>query len=150
MEKAAAKEDRVWSKVGLRIMGETLRPEEVESALGLKASRSHLRGQRGSARQKNPWRESLWSLHSPLGDDRDIADHLTWLLDLLEPKLNTIRKLSEKYRIDIFCGFSSGSGQGGFTLDAKTLARLASLAVPLVLDLYPPSVENDEYEAGFK
>jgi len=36
------------------------------------------------------------------------------------------------------CGFAPGSGQGGFTLDAKTLQRIAALGVPLSINLYPP------------
>jgi hypothetical protein len=38
----------------------------------------------------------------------------------------------------LLCGFSSGNGQGGFTLDAKTLQRIADLGVSLSVDLYPP------------
>jgi hypothetical protein len=34
------------------------------------------------------------------------------------------------------------SGQGGFSLDAETLRRLAGLGISLTLDLYPPEREE--------
>ena len=132
-----------WSRASVRIFGETLQPEEIEAKLGLKATRTHVKGQPRSRRYNVPWRHSLWSLESPLSDDHDMADHLKWLLDRLEPRLDVIMALSAEYRVDLFCGFSSGSGQGGFTLDSTTLARIAKLGVPLVVDLYPPGVDEE-------
>jgi len=102
-----------------------------------------MKGQRHS-RGRGAWRESAWLLSSPLDKHENLADHIKWLLDRLEPKADIVKGLSAKYRVDIFCGFSSGSGQGGFTLDSKTLARLAKLGVPVGLDLYPPCVFEDE------
>jgi len=127
-----------WSRAALRIFGETLRPEEIGSVLGLMATSTHLKGELISPKHKAVRRESSWHLQSPLSDDSNMVDHLKWLLDSLAPRLDAIRELSEKYRIDLFCGFSSENGQGGFTLDSVTLARLAALGVPLTLDLYPP------------
>ena len=44
--------------------------------------------------------------------------------------------------VALFCGFSSGNGQGGFTLNPELLARLAVFGVELSLDLYPPTEVN--------
>ncbi len=122
------------------MIGEELTPDEVGAILGLEATRTHRKGQLRSLRHEGVWDKSFWYFQSPLGPDREIADHLRWLLDSLEAKADALAALSEKFRIDFFCGFSSGSGQGGFTLDAVLLSRLARLGVPLVLDLYPPSI----------
>jgi len=73
-----------------------------------------------------------------------MEDHLDWLLDRLEPKLDAIHSLAEKFSVDFFCGYSSGNGQGGFALDNAMLVRLAKLGVCLQLDLYPPETELDE------
>lgn len=138
-------DNRKWSLAGLRIFGETLRPEGIGPMLGLTATRTHLKGELLSAKHKTVRRKSSWHLDSPLPDDSDMVDHLKWLLDSLEPKRDVIRELSREYDVDLFCGFSSGSGQGGFALDSVTLARLSELGVPLLLDLYPPGpVEFDD------
>ena len=78
-----------------------------------------------------------------MSDDHNLTDHLKWLLDRLEPRLDVIRTLPAEYQVDLFCGFSSGSGQGGFTLDSTTLARIAKLGVPLNVDLHLPGVDED-------
>jgi hypothetical protein len=79
-----------------------------------------------------------------LGQDRDLAVHLKWLLDAIEPKHEALASLAGSCQIDLFCGFSSGSGQGGFVLDGPTLARLGKFGVPLILDLYPGGIEPDD------
>ncbi len=127
-----------WSGASLRIFGGTLQPEEIGSALGLKATHTYLKGELLSPAHASVRQESGWLLQSPLSNRSDMVEHLKWLLDSLEPKRDVIRELSGKYRVDLFCGFASMNGQGGFTLDSVTLARLAELGVPLGLDLYPP------------
>jgi hypothetical protein len=134
-------EQKKWFRASLRISGENLQPDDVGRLLSLKPTRTHLRGQPRGRQGKSAqhiWNYSLWLLESPLDDDRDPAEHLKWLLDILVPKVSLIKTLSENYHVDLFCGFSSGSGQGGVTLDAIMLQRIAHLGLPLILDLYPP------------
>jgi hypothetical protein len=138
--------DRKWSRGSLRLFGETPQPEEIEATLGLKATCLYSNGQRKSSEGEAVWRESLWSLQSPLGDDANIADHVEWLLDSIERKRDVVRALSRKYRIDLFCGFSSANGQGGFTLNSVTIARIAKLGAPLVVKLYLPGISDDQGE----
>jgi hypothetical protein len=71
-----------------------------------------------------------------------MADHLQWLLDAIEPKADALKELSEHCKVLFFCAFASENGQGGFTLDPRTLARLAALNIPFSLDLYPPGAEE--------
>jgi len=136
-----------WSHAGLRIYGETVVPEKIGAALGLQATRTHVKGEL-RRNGKNRWSNSLWFLESPLGKGEGLSDHLGWLPDQLEPKIPVLNALSQTHRVDLFCGFSSASGQGGFVLDASTLARLSRLGVPLVLDLYPPAAEDGMEEGG--
>lgn len=138
-----AKSEHGWSRASFRIFGETLMPEELGSVLSIPASRTHMKGQRHDG-GRSVWRESAWILNSPLDKKENLAEHVKWLLDRLEPKADAVKALCAKYRVDIFCGFSSGSGQGGFTLDPETLARLAQLRIPVALDLYPPSDIEDQ------
>ena len=132
-----------WFRASLRISGETLRPDEIDSQLGIKSTRTHLRGEPRSSRTKLLWKHSLWLLESQLTDDSEPVEHLNWLLNLLEPKASVIKSLSGTFHVDLFCGFSSDSGQGGFTLDSVTLDRLARLGIPLTLDLYPPLAPSE-------
>jgi hypothetical protein len=72
------------------------------------------------------------------------------LLDSIEPKLMVLRALAAQcHPILLQCGFSSESGQGGFTLDSDTLERISKLGVRLSVDLYPPGPpEGSDEEAS--
>jgi hypothetical protein len=129
-----------WSRVTLRIDGEDLQPDEVSTLLDLKPTHAHLRGERKSPRVAKAWVSSHWSLTSPLSNEEEIPKHLRWLLDLLEPRAQTLKGISKRFRVDFFCGFASENGQGGFTLDTDTLRRIAELGIPMELDLYPPEL----------
>jgi hypothetical protein len=132
-------DDSRWSKASFCIYGETLRPKEITRDLGLEATNSGLKGGRQTkyprARQL---RTSIWILDSPLDEHLPLQNHLKWLLDALEPKLNVVHGIARQYDAKLICGYSSESGQRGCTFDVALLDRLVNLGVPLVLDLYPP------------
>src|SRR5262249_6814175 len=48
---------------------------------------------------------SLWFFESPLSENRGLNDHLAWLLDHLEPKIQALNAVSQSHRVDLFCGF---------------------------------------------
>jgi uncharacterized protein DUF4279 len=140
-----------WSRATIRVISSTLDPQEIGEQLQLQSTRSHCKGDLRRPGRSEKWLSSLWSLDSPLDDQRTMTDHLTYLLDLLEPRKELVKELSQNARVELFCGFSSDNGQGGFELDTCTLCRLAAVAVPLALDLYPPGPfdsgkDSDQYE----
>lgn len=144
MENPAKQADIKWSKATLRIFSKTIDPSEIGKRLGLEATKTHAKGALRSPRHEAVWPTSMWSLNSPLSDHSDMTDHLRYLLDLLEPKMQALEHLARDCKIDLFCGFSSGNGQGGFVLDPLTLSRLAALKIPITFDLYPPSVSVED------
>jgi len=146
MNRIAHKGEQKWSRASLRISGDTLRPDQVSALLGLEATQSGVKGELFSNRHSAVRRTSFWILQSPLSESLPVEEHLQWLLNLIEPKVEFIGSLAEKWRVDFFCGFSSGNGQGGTIFDPILLRRLAHLGIPLVLDLYPPGapLEIDE------
>ena len=144
MQNPTEQDDLKWSRVGLRITSSTIDPVDIGKQLGLEPTKTHVKGSLRSPRHKAVWPTSLWSLNSPLSDQSDMADHLRYFLDLLEPRQRALNGLAKDCMIDLFCGFSSGNGQGGFVLDPSTLSRLAALRITLVFDLYPPSVSTED------
>ncbi len=127
-----------WFRASLRVSGNALQPDEISSLLNLKPTKAHLRGEPRSSKSKLAWNNSLWMLQSPLSDECEPVQHLEWLLNSLEPKAGIIKGIANRFHVEFFCGFSSESGQGGFTLDAQLLQRIASLGIAFSLDLYPP------------
>jgi hypothetical protein len=127
----------------LRIFSSELSSREIETILSIRGTRKHEKGEIRNPGHPGAWEESFWTLESSLNDESTFPEHAASLLSTLEPRIEAIRLLSKKCRIDLFCGFSSRSGQGGFVLDVPLLNRLCKFGVPLVLDLYPPTIENE-------
>ena len=142
--KKPQEDDRKWSHASFRVFGDTLVPEEIGQKIGYVATIAGIKGERKRPNSMAVNRTSIWILKCPLSDLLPMEDHLKWLLDRLEPRLDEVHSLAQEYKADFFCGFSSGNGQGGFTLGIDLIARLAKLNVPLELDLYPPETELDE------
>jgi hypothetical protein len=137
-----------WFRASLGIWGEELRPDEITSRLELKPTRTHIRGEGKSSRNQLVWKDSYWSFDCPIAAEHNPVEHLEWLLDLLEPRAAILKEISARFRVEIWCGFSSENGQGGFTMVASTLKRIANLEIPMTLDLYPPQVEELSEETG--
>lgn len=138
MDPVKSKGDDKWSKASLWIGGDPFHPDQASAILGLQATKSGVKGERYSSRHNMVRRASFWYLECPLSDRLPLPEHLRWLLDLLEPKLDLINSITQKWRVEFFCGFSSEGGQGGITFDPSLLRRLANMGIPLVFDLYPP------------
>jgi hypothetical protein len=99
-----------WSRASISIGGDALRPDQISSTLGLKPKRSGVKGERSSSRHSVARRTSFWLLTCPLSYSLPLAEHLTWLLDQLEPKLNLIKSIAEEWNATLFCGFSAENG----------------------------------------
>jgi len=128
----------MWSRASFRITGDTLDPKEISSCLELEASLSGVKGELVRSGFPAVRRTSVWVLRCPLDKSAPMEEHLKWLLNLLEPKAGIIKGIADHFCVDLFCGFSSENGQGGFSLDARLLQRIASLGIAVSLDLYPP------------
>src|SRR5260370_16589478 len=88
-----------WSGASLRIFGGTLQPEEIGSALGLKATHTYLKGELLSPAHASVRQESGWLLQSPLSNRSDMVEHLKCLLASPQPKPHLISDLPRKYRL---------------------------------------------------
>ena len=137
-----------WTSASLRIAGGQLRREEIDSELGAHATHWYQKGEPISRRNPKALRPlSIWVLDSPLGSREEMALHLKWLLNFVEPRLDALKRLAEEGEVDFFCGFASESGQGSFTLNHELLRVLGTLPFDLTIDLYPPAAIQSERTA---
>lgn len=143
-------DDTKWYAVSLRIMGDAFDPTQVENLLGLKPDLLGIKGQPRigyQGRQYAPYQTNLWSYQegssSGIGFDRRIQS----LFDRLGHRVSELRRLSatEGVCVELFCGFSSGNGQGGDSLRPETLKLIVDAGLSLTLDLYPPTIDTDDH-----
>ena len=135
-------DDQKWYKVSLRFFGEGLDVSSVAAKVGVKPD---LVGRVGEHYRGNPryalYETNLW-VHRYTDDDAlPFCDQLTELVTRLEERSDSIRALTSAPGVggELFLGFSSGNGQGGFTLPVELLTRISALGLDLSLDLYPPT-----------
>jgi hypothetical protein len=130
--------------VSLRISGDNLEPSEVTAELGLRPDVTGRRGEhiRGNARYA-VYETGIW-VHSYEEGSLVFEDRLDAFISTLEARAEAVRALTTRAGVgaELFLGFSAGNGQGGFTLSASLLGRIAALGLDLTLDLYPPTVDT--------
>jgi hypothetical protein len=138
-------------RASFRLMGDRLAPDSITQATGLIPSVAHRKGEpRPPSRiaAKPPWRSGIWCLGSEAAlaeTGSHLDEHLTWLLDQLEPHAEMLRSLSveQDLRADFWCGYFMGQSNSSFGLSARTLARIAALGADVVLDVYGEHIETE-------
>lgn len=120
-----------WSSASLRIVSESYSIEQVSRLMGAPPSQEKVIARdHGRA-------TSVWVLDSGLAPDVPLESKIRRLVEILEDHSEAIALLSQDSDIDLFCGFSSPTGQGGLVLRHQLLRQLAGLQVDVTLDLYP-------------
>lgn len=126
-----------------RLSGERLDPEAITRATGLTPDIATRRGDpvlRGGKVMRRR-RVGVWCIDS----DRELSqegihleDHVRWLLDLLEPVADELRRVSVEQGLvaDIGCGYFTGRWNCSFDLSPETVRRIAKLDAALGFDFY--------------
>jgi hypothetical protein len=124
--------------VEFRISGTELVPATITQSLGLEPSLTRQVGEcRGAG---TVWDQALWGYNgSPAGTPKSWAsleDGLIFLLDRLEPLRSDIDEYKRNYDLIFWCGHFQSSFDGGPTLSATLLRRLADFGVEVYIDNY--------------
>jgi hypothetical protein len=139
-------------RVGFRLVGDLLDPEAITRATGLTPSLSHRKGEvrspYSSGRTPPPWPTGVWMMHSEDGlpeTGNSLEDHLTWLLDAIEPHAETLQRLAAEQHLtaDFYCSYFMAQGNSGFALSARTVRRIAAIGADLGVDIYGENVEAE-------
>jgi hypothetical protein len=139
--------DGKWYRVSLRLMGDGLPVDEVESKLGLMPSSIGRKGEhrRGDTRYAK-CQTNVWVSKYLVDCDVPFEEQIANLLDALGPKVAVLKEILTLPNVqgELFLGFRSGNGQGGAIFSPELLKRVAECGLSLSLDLYPPSGDEDE------
>jgi hypothetical protein len=116
------------NRLTFMVRSDLLTADEISVRLGLKPT--SVQRARGS-------RLHIWELASPLGEEASPDDHLTGLLDVIEPKAAGVRKLLDAGAEVFWSCFVTAAPLGAVVeLEPPLLSRLAGLGLPLVFDIY--------------
>ena len=141
------REEQKWFQVSLRLTGDSLPVNEIESKLGIVPS---FIGTKGEHIRNNPryakYDTHLWGWKFTTDSTVPFDEQISDLLDILEPKKNILKELLSIPGIEgeLFLGFSSECGQGGAYFSPLLLTRISTLSLALNLDLYPPPSTEEQ------
>ena len=137
--------DERWTSAVFRILSKTISLEDIFAKINIQPTGYYKKGEHYSNRnpQSGIREANLWILKSNLGDQDTIESHIEYLISFLEENSNSINELQSECDFEIMCAYSSGNGQGGFTLNHEVLRKITEFPVDLSINLYPPSEKPD-------
>jgi len=133
-------------KITLRIRADELDPEEVSGVLGCMPTTVVRKGAEIAAGTGSRFAKTgQWSLcvkSEDLDPDSTFEDALPSFLDRLPSNPELWASLTNKYKVDIFCGLFLAAANRGFGISAKLSRMLAERNLEIGFDLYfdPPPV----------
>jgi len=85
-----------------------------------------------------------WSLCAPENEPADLDAQVDWILTRVTPDLSVWKKITEDYRVDLFCGLFLERPNRGVTLMPKTMTELGVRGIRLGFDIYAPETELNQ------
>lgn len=136
------------SAASLRLFGDDLIPDEITVLLGCEPTgsdikdeprklSSHLKGQVLLSRTGS------WRLSFQRRRPADLDGQIDEIFQILTSDLAVWRELSEKYRVDMFCGLWLESFNEGISLSVETLKLLSDRHVYIDFDIYHRGDEEE-------
>jgi Domain of unknown function (DUF4279) len=125
----------------LRIVGPDLQPEEISAILGSQPSRSEVKGESVQSRhglEPRVAKNGVWRLEAAPTEPEDFDLQVEQLLSGLTQDLRAWNELSERFKLDVFCGWFMKESNEGVDIKPSTLAALGSRGISLALDIYAP------------
>lgn len=129
------------SLTSLRIVGDSLDPDEITRLLGCQPTFSGKKGEIRVAKQsgrETKHRSGSWMCKAEIATPGDLNGQANEILGKLTQDLEVWRSLSAKYKIDLFCGLMMKESNEGLSLSSNTLRELGVRGIELDLCLYGP------------
>jgi Domain of unknown function (DUF4279) len=126
------------SAATLRIVGDSLVPDEVTQVLGAAPSASQIKGQelRGKEGRVRIAKSGMWRLHAADTSPADFDAQVLEILAKLSSDLRVWSDLSSRFDVDLFCGWFMEQRNEGLCVSSQTLRSLGERGIELALDIY--------------
>lgn len=120
-----------------RFVGEEVAPDRITSELGIQPAVTHRKGDPVPEQPSRARPTGIWRFDTALDQSASLEEHLSAMLDILEPIRDRIHKLAAPgCHPELMIGFFLNGDSGYVGLDAEHLARLGTLGVNLAIHLY--------------
>jgi hypothetical protein len=127
-------------KVSLRVLGDSLEPEEVSALLGRPPTRERRKGDkvpgRNGAGTDAVEPTGAWILDSPLSEEAEVEDHLEALLGPLSNDMDEWSSLTEGTSASVLCSIFLSQYNEGFELSPRAAMNLSDRGLVIAFDIY--------------
>jgi hypothetical protein len=113
----------------LRVHGDDVPFEEITQRLGVKPTRLHRKGECRGPRSPS-YRHDAWMYQSSLHESEPLERHIEALWQVVQPELEYIKALKQRFKVDVFCGYRSNCDHAGFEVSHKCLELFLALEIP--------------------
>jgi len=120
----------------LRVIGKYIDPTSSTNDLRIVPTKYHKLGDKRGL--KGTWPQGYWGISSEVKiTSLDLSDHITWLVQLVEPAREALLLLQQNgAKVDVFCFLEMQASSGGPSFEPSLLRRLAELNLELGIDIY--------------
>jgi len=129
-----------------RISGETLKPAEITSLLGLEPTRSFSKGDRNigaGGREYAQRRTGMWLLEAN-EHAHDTEACVLGLLATLPEEPQIWRSLAAKFELNLTVGLFMYKTNEGFSLSPRVLEALGYRGISIDFDIYAPTTPDQD------
>jgi hypothetical protein len=132
------------SRACLRVIGDSLVPDEITAALGATPTKAQTLGEvlRLANGRERVARCGSWRLEAAEASPEDTNAQVLELLSQLSLDLSVWRDIAARFRLDLFCGWFMNDGNDGVVLTPETLLALGERGIALSLDIYAPYADE--------
>jgi len=123
-------------RVSLRVLGDSLEPEEVSALLGRDPTRCHRKGDPMGSGGGTAEPTGAWILDSPLDEKSEVEEHIEALLSDVSNDPDEWEQLTSRFSVSILCSTFLDQYNEGFELSPRIALSLAERGIVTAFDIY--------------
>jgi hypothetical protein len=124
------------TRASLRVLGDTLEPEEVSALLGRQPTRQRRKGEAIEGKSASLAPTGAWILDSTLSERVELEEHIEILLGSLSSDLDEWASLTDRFSASLLCSLFLDQYNEGFELSPRVTRALAERGIVIALDIY--------------
>lgn len=113
----------------LRIFGENLDFDEIETNLRVAPTHTHRKGEQKGSRSA-PFPHDMWSYTPAIDNKRELAEHIDTLWSTIKHAKEYLRNLKKVASVDVFLSYDSNIDMAGVEVPHTCLEMFTELEIP--------------------
>ena len=123
-------------RASLRVLGDSLEPDEVSALLGRAPTRSARKGDKVAGSQDAIEPTGAWILDSALSERAEIEEHVEALLASVSNDMDEWSSLTDRFSASILCAAFLDQYNEGFELSPRLSQALGERGLVIAFDIY--------------